>query len=144
MRSADRSEERIHLIEQYLKATKQLRDYNDESQDPNYTKVRLIIRQSKHARQSYIICSIYCPKMDMLQVITLDLSTIVTSVSGPKRPHDRVSVSEMHTDFQQCLTNKVSGPFRCGSKIIQTRAMSDKHCPVLGALALYQNWIMFT
>lgn len=41
------------------------------------------------------------------QVITLDLSTIVTSVSGPKRPHDRVSVSEMHTDFRQCLTNKV-------------------------------------
>lgn len=36
---ADRSEDRIHLIEQYLKATKQLRDYLDESQDPNYTKV---------------------------------------------------------------------------------------------------------
>lgn len=38
----------------------------------------------------------------------LDLGTIVTSVSGPKRPHDRVAVSDMQTDFRACLTNKVS------------------------------------
>lgn len=28
-------------------------------------------------------------------------------MSGPKRPHDKVTVSEMQTDFQQCLNNKV-------------------------------------
>ena len=32
---------------------------------------------------------------------------MVPSVSGPKRPHDRVSVSVMKQDFQECLTNKV-------------------------------------
>lgn len=58
--------------------TKQLRDYSNASQDPAYSKV-----------------------------IVLDLSTVVTSVSGPKRPHDRVSVSVMQQDFRACLTNKV-------------------------------------
>lgn len=35
----DRSEEKIKLIEQYLKLTKQFRDYSDSNQDPHYTKV---------------------------------------------------------------------------------------------------------
>ena len=32
---------------------------------------------------------------------------MVPSCSGPKRPHDRVPVSEMKTDFKACLDNKV-------------------------------------
>jgi len=32
---------------------------------------------------------------------------VVTSVSGPKRPHDRVSVSSMCEDFKSCLTSPV-------------------------------------
>lgn len=36
----DRSEEKIDLIKQYLQATKQYRNYNDESQDPHYTEVK--------------------------------------------------------------------------------------------------------
>lgn len=42
------------------------------------------------------------------EVVELDLATVVSSVSGPKRPHDRVSVVEMKKDFNNCLTNKVS------------------------------------
>ncbi|KAG5675689.1 hypothetical protein PVAND_005573 [Polypedilum vanderplanki] len=57
LRQTNRSEEKINIVEQYLKATKQFRDYDDESQDPIYTKV-----------------------------VTLDLSTVVSSLSGPKRP----------------------------------------------------------
>ncbi|KAI5636784.1 aconitase family (aconitate hydratase) domain-containing protein [Phthorimaea operculella] len=45
------------------------------------------------------------PKQD--PVVELDLSTVVTSVSGPKRPQDRVSVSDMKKDFNECLGNKV-------------------------------------
>lgn len=41
------------------------------------------------------------------QVLTLDLATVVSSVSGPKRPNDRVTVSDMKNDFRLCLTNKV-------------------------------------
>ncbi len=36
---SDRSEDKIRIIEQYLRATKQLRNYADASQDPHYTQV---------------------------------------------------------------------------------------------------------
>ncbi|XP_052748149.1 cytoplasmic aconitate hydratase-like [Galleria mellonella] len=74
----NRDTSRIKLIEEYLRVTKQFRDYNDPEQDPVFS-----------------------------EVVELDLSTVVTSVSGPKRPQDRVSVSVMKKDFQECLTNKV-------------------------------------
>ena len=41
------------------------------------------------------------------EVVELDLSSVVPSLSGPKRPHDRVPVAEMKQDFQMCLDNKV-------------------------------------
>lgn len=74
----NRSKEKIDIIEAYLRATKQFRNYSDPEQDPIFS-----------------------------EVVELDLSTVETSVSGPKRPHDRVSVSVMQKDFQDCLTNKV-------------------------------------
>ncbi|KAI2809696.1 hypothetical protein RDWZM_003106 [Blomia tropicalis] len=65
--------------EAYLKEVTLFRkDYQNSKEDPHYT-----------------------------QVVELDLSTITPSLSGPKRPQDRVPVSEMKTDFKQCLANKV-------------------------------------
>uniref|UniRef100_A0A6B2EC74 Cytoplasmic aconitate hydratase n=1 Tax=Phlebotomus kandelakii TaxID=1109342 RepID=A0A6B2EC74_9DIPT len=78
LKQTNRLDEKINVIFKYLEATKQLRDYSNASQDPHYTKI-----------------------------VTLDLATVVTSVSGPKRPHDRVAVSEMQLDFRSCLTNKI-------------------------------------
>jgi aconitate hydratase len=40
-------------------------------------------------------------------IMELDLSTVKACVSGPKRPHDRVPVDEMKSDFTGCLTNPV-------------------------------------
>jgi len=37
----------------------------------------------------------------------LDLATVDACVSGPKRPHDKVAVSNMPADFQSCLTSPV-------------------------------------
>ena len=37
----------------------------------------------------------------------LDLATVEACVSGPKRPHDKVMVSNMKADFQSCLTSPV-------------------------------------
>ena len=37
----------------------------------------------------------------------MDLSTVTPSLSGPKRPHDRVSLSNMKQDFIDCLNNRV-------------------------------------
>lgn len=37
----------------------------------------------------------------------MDLSTVEPCISGPKRPHDRVPVSQMKKDFNECIPNKV-------------------------------------
>jgi aconitate hydratase len=37
----------------------------------------------------------------------LDLSSVEPCLSGPKRPHDRVSMSKMKEDWNACLINKV-------------------------------------
>ncbi|CAG9790673.1 unnamed protein product, partial [Diatraea saccharalis] len=75
----NRPDDKIKVIEEYLRATKQFRNYNNPEQDPVFS-----------------------------EVVELNLADVVTSVSGPKRPQDRVSVSEMKKDFQSCLINKVS------------------------------------
>lgn len=67
------------MIEAYLRATGQLRNYGAEDEDPVFS-----------------------------QYVGLDLGTVVSSVSGPKRPNDRVSVTDMKADFASCLRNKVS------------------------------------
>ncbi|XP_031786684.1 cytoplasmic aconitate hydratase [Nasonia vitripennis] len=78
LRQTSRSEEHIERIEKYLKSVRMIRNYDDASQDPIFS-----------------------------EVVSLDLATVVSSVSGPKRPHDRVSVVDMKKDFNACLTNKV-------------------------------------
>ncbi|OWK08921.1 hypothetical protein Celaphus_00015316 [Cervus elaphus hippelaphus] len=40
-------------------------------------------------------------------VIQINLNSIVPSVSGPKRPQDRVALTDMKSDFQACLNEKV-------------------------------------
>merc|ERR1719474_807021 len=40
-------------------------------------------------------------------VYELDLNALVPSLSGPKRPHDRVAAADMKKDFTACLTNQV-------------------------------------
>ncbi|XP_078033327.1 cytoplasmic aconitate hydratase [Augochlora pura] len=78
LRKTGRSEDHIQRIEKYLTTVRMLRNFDDENQNPIFS-----------------------------EVVTLDLATVVSSVSGPKRPHDRVSVTDMKTDFRNCLTNKV-------------------------------------
>uniref|UniRef100_A0AAR2JIU7 Cytoplasmic aconitate hydratase n=1 Tax=Pygocentrus nattereri TaxID=42514 RepID=A0AAR2JIU7_PYGNA len=66
---------RLSLISNhYLTAVGMFRDYSNEVQDPDFTKVL-------H-------------------------STVVPCCSGPKRPQDRVAVSEMKQDFEACLAAK--------------------------------------
>lgn len=38
----------------------------------------------------------------------LDLSTVRPSLAGPKRPHDRVDLAQMKTDFNSCLAAPIS------------------------------------
>lgn len=39
-------------------------------------------------------------------LLELDLSSVVPCISGPKRPHDRVELSNMKKDFNECMTAK--------------------------------------
>ncbi|XP_063232148.1 cytoplasmic aconitate hydratase-like [Bacillus rossius redtenbacheri] len=78
LRQTNRDEEKVQLVEDYLRAVGLYRDFSNQDQDPVYS-----------------------------EVVTLNLANVQSSVSGPKRPHDRVSVVDMPSDFQQCLTNKV-------------------------------------
>ncbi|TMS05786.1 iron-responsive element-binding protein 2 [Larimichthys crocea] len=72
------TQDKLELLESYLKAVKLFRSYEDPSEDPQYS-----------------------------EVIEINLSSMVPCVSGPKRPQDRVSVSSMKEDFQSCLDEKV-------------------------------------
>uniref|UniRef100_A0A4W6F8R2 Cytoplasmic aconitate hydratase n=1 Tax=Lates calcarifer TaxID=8187 RepID=A0A4W6F8R2_LATCA len=72
-----REAEKLAYITKYLKAVAMFRDYNDVSQDPDFT-----------------------------QIVELDLSKVVPCCSGPKRPQDRIPVSDMKNDFETCLGAK--------------------------------------
>ncbi|XP_007478070.1 iron-responsive element-binding protein 2 [Monodelphis domestica] len=70
--------EKLTLMEAYLKAVKLFRSDQSSSTEPEYS-----------------------------QIIQINLNSIIPSVSGPKRPQDRVAVSDMKSDFQACLNEKV-------------------------------------
>uniref|UniRef100_A0A8C9P1E1 Aconitase 1 n=1 Tax=Spermophilus dauricus TaxID=99837 RepID=A0A8C9P1E1_SPEDA len=70
-------ENKVKHIKKYLQAVGMFRDFSDCSQDPDFT-----------------------------QVVALDLKTVVPCCSGPKRPQDKVAVSDMKKDFETCLGAK--------------------------------------
>ncbi|CAO2194443.1 unnamed protein product [Urochloa humidicola] len=73
-----RSDETVSMIEAYLRANKMFVEYHEPETDRIYS--------------SYL---------------KLDLSEVEPCVAGPKRPHDRVPLKEMKSDWQSCLGNKV-------------------------------------
>ncbi|KAI4386832.1 hypothetical protein MLD38_004731 [Melastoma candidum] len=73
-----RSDETVSMIESYLRANKMFVDYSEPQVERTYT--------------SYL---------------ELDLQEMEPCISGPKRPHDRVPLREMKTDWHACLDNKV-------------------------------------
>ncbi|XP_077356476.1 cytoplasmic aconitate hydratase [Festucalex cinctus] len=72
-----REAQKLAYITKYLKAVSMFRDYSDVSQNPDFS-----------------------------QVVELDLSTVVPCCSGPKRPQDRIPLSDMKKDFESCLGAK--------------------------------------
>ncbi|KAF6173308.1 hypothetical protein GIB67_027003 [Kingdonia uniflora] len=73
-----RSDDTVAMIESYLRANNMFVDYNEPQLDRAYS--------------SYL---------------QLDLKDVVPCMSGPKRPHDRVALKEMKSDWHSCLDNKV-------------------------------------
>lgn len=79
LRNSGRSNEKLDQIEKYLRKQKLFRCYDESDKLIEYSGPTL----------------------------SLDLATVVPSVSGPKRPHDRVDLTKMPEDFNSCLTNPV-------------------------------------
>jgi aconitate hydratase len=77
LRQTGRDEAKIKLIEQYLRAQNM---FNDPS--------------------------LNLPVPEFTEHLELDLSTVVPSLAGPKRPQDRVALKDMKKDFQACLGAK--------------------------------------
>lgn len=69
---------KIDAIRKYLQSVGMLRDYANAAQDPVYS-----------------------------EVVELDLATVVSCISGPKRPQDKASVTEVKSQFLNALTHRV-------------------------------------
>uniref|UniRef100_A0ABI7X6T6 Iron-responsive element-binding protein 1 n=1 Tax=Felis catus TaxID=9685 RepID=A0ABI7X6T6_FELCA len=72
-----RDEEKVKQMKKYLQAVGMFRDFSNLSQDPEFA-----------------------------QVVELNLRTVVPCCSGPKRPQDKVAVTDMKKDFESCLGAK--------------------------------------
>uniref|UniRef100_A0A665URR4 aconitate hydratase n=1 Tax=Echeneis naucrates TaxID=173247 RepID=A0A665URR4_ECHNA len=96
------TQEKLELLESYMRAVKLFRCFDDPSEDPQYSEVT--------------------------DVIEINLSSIVPYVSGPKRPQDRVAVCSMKEDFQSCLDEKVGFKGFHISKEKQETRVPFLHC----------------
>lgn len=76
LRLTNRSADKMTVIEQTLKNQGLLRDYKAKD------------------------------NVKFTDVLELDLNTVEPCISGPKRPHDRVPLSNVKKDFTACVPNK--------------------------------------
>ena len=79
LRVTGRNETDVQLMEKYLREQDLFVKHDGSQADPTYSG----------------------------EIMSLDLSTVQGSLSGPKRPHDRVNFADMKTDFNTCMTNPV-------------------------------------
>jgi len=78
LRLTGRDEQHVKTIEKYLREQGLFRVYDGSMKDPVYSG----------------------------EIMELDLGSVEPCVSGPKRPHDRVPVKDMKSDFTTALTAK--------------------------------------
>jgi aconitate hydratase len=79
LRMTGRNEHKVKLVEEYLRAQGLFRLYDGSQPDPNYSGA----------------------------IMELDLSTVKACLAGPKRPHDKVQLTDMKKDFESCLSAPV-------------------------------------
>ncbi|MDX6226643.1 MAG: aconitate hydratase, partial [Frankiales bacterium] len=70
------------------------------------------------------------------QTVELDLSTVVPSIAGPKRPQDRVALSESGPRFREALSDYVTAPAEHSSILGILDEGSDESFPASDPLAV--------
>ena len=68
-----------------------------------------------YCRSNGLFYEVGAPDPEYTDTLSLDMSTLQPSLAGPKRPQDRIVLSDMKTKFRQTLTNPV-GPHGVGLK----------------------------
>ena len=63
----------------------------------------LIDLVERYCKEQGLFRTLQSPQPDYSDILELDLSTVETSLAGPKRPQDRVRLSEMRSAFQRSL-----------------------------------------
>jgi aconitate hydratase len=61
-------------------------------------------RVERYAKEQGIFRTEETPEPEFSDTLELDLATVESSLAGPKRPHDRVPLSQMKAAFRQALT----------------------------------------
>jgi len=90
LRLSGRAEENIALVEAYAKAQGMFRETGKEAAVADYS-----------------------------ELLSLDMSTVVPSISGPKRPQDRIALSDSKACFEKAL-NTVKSEAKLSSKAVTT------------------------
>jgi aconitate hydratase len=67
----------------------------------------LVDLTEKYAKAQHLFRTDASPEPVFTQVLELDLGTVEPSLSGPKRPQDRVALSKMQPEFRKALTARV-------------------------------------
>ncbi len=67
----------------------------------------VIARTEAYCRAQGLFRDANTPEPEFTDTLELDLGSVVPSLAGPKRPQDRVALSEMKTTFQKALTAPV-------------------------------------
>lgn len=68
----------------------------------------VIARTEAYCRAQGLFREASTPDPEFTDTLELDLGTVVPSLAGPKRPQDRVALSEMKSTFQKALTAPVT------------------------------------
>ena len=88
----------------YFPIDKQTLDYMYSTGRP----LDLIERVEAYANEQHLFRTDDTPDPEYQDVLELDLSTVEASIAGPKRPQDRISLSDVHTAWDRSLTAPVA------------------------------------
>jgi aconitate hydratase len=79
----------------------------------------------RYTKQQGLFCTADAPTPTYSSYVTLDLSTVVPSLAGPKRPQDRIALDDMKQAFSDVLETPINeGGFELSGDGLQTSAVA--------------------